>query len=608
MHKEITLDTMADGTDFISWARPSVFSQTLHVNNRHRRADDANPGTAKAPFATINAAAQAVRPGERVLVHPGVYREWVRPPQGGAGPETMVHFEATEPGEVVISASEVYDGSWLSSAGWSASRTAAGKKSPALWMAALPRKWFDGYNPFATANMVQAMEQWDSSIAASLEIRTAFFRRRGLVLQNGRRLRQVHKLPELRERDGAYWVEPDGLIVHLRPFGDVDPATQRYEFSAREHCFAPAARYLGYIRVAGFVMEHAADAFPVPQGGALSASRGHHWIIEDNTVRQVNAVGIDIGLQSWLSERAEISGHHIIRRNTIEACGICGLAGAGAPENLLVEDNTFRDCCWQDVERYYECAAIKFHLTRRALIRRNRIFDTRGGAGIWLDWDNRHSRVCRNLIVGTQSMFGGVFIEASHTANLVDNNIILDTDGHGVYTHDSDRITVAHNLIARSSKAAVFLCLGDAKRWVQGRGATSRRHRVLNNIFTDNATVVEFDNPDNLSDYNVFGRDAALGPLRIHRPEQNLDLDAWREFHAWDTRSTHAKIAVTYDPGTHDCSFTVDGTLPACPRLPEADVDYHGQRRPGDTVAPGPFAKEGKVQVSIATIAESKHE
>ena len=593
MNQDVLLDTMPDGTDFISWERPAAFARTLHVDTAHPNANDGNPGTATAPFASINAAAGIVQPGERVLVHPGVYREWVRPAHEGSGPEEMVHFEASESGEVVISASEVYAGVWLPSGGWRAGRAAPGTDSPALWMAALPRNWFDGYNPFATVNLVQVMEQWESLIASRPEVQTPFFRRRGLVFQNGRRLSQVHKLSDLHEQDGAYWVEPDGLTVHLRPFGDVAPETQRFEFSVREHCFAPETRYLGYISVAGFVMEHAADAFPVPQGGALSASRGHHWIIEGNTVRQVNAVGIDIGLQSWFSEKAEISGHHIIRRNTIEACGICGLAGAGAPENLLVEDNTFRDCCWQDVELYFECAAIKFHLTRRALIRHNRIYDTNGGAGIWLDWDNRYSRVCRNLITGTRSMFGGVFIEASHTANLVDNNIILDTDGHGVYSHDSDRITVAHNLIARSTKAAVFLTLGATKRWVQGRGATSRRHRVLNNIFTDNYTLVEFDNSDNHSDYNALGRDGGEGPFRIHRPEQNLDLDAWREFQNCDTHSARVAVTVVHEPTAQSCTLTIDGALSTCPLMPEASVDYNGQLRAEDTVLPGPFADGG---------------
>jgi len=110
MHKEIALDTMPDGTDFISWERPADFTRTLHVDSGHPQADDTNPGTAEAPFASIAAAAKIVQPGERVLVHPGVYREWVRPARGGTSPEAMIHFEAATPGEVVISASEVYDG------------------------------------------------------------------------------------------------------------------------------------------------------------------------------------------------------------------------------------------------------------------------------------------------------------------------------------------------------------------------------------------------------------------------------------------------------------------------------------------------------------------
>lgn len=109
---------MPDGTEFLTWERPTAFSRTLHVSQRHPQANDANPGTEDAPFATVNAAAQAVRPGERVLVHPGTYREWVRPPRGGESPERMIHFEASAPGEVVLSASEVYHGPWQRSPGW----------------------------------------------------------------------------------------------------------------------------------------------------------------------------------------------------------------------------------------------------------------------------------------------------------------------------------------------------------------------------------------------------------------------------------------------------------------------------------------------------------
>jgi len=96
----------------------------------------------------------------------------------------------------------------------------------------------------------------------------------------------------------------------------------------------------------------------------------------------------------------------------------------------------------------------------------------------------------------------------------------------------------------------------------------------------------------NHSDYNALGRDGGKRPLRIHRPEQNLDLEAWREFHGWDVHSARAAVTIEYDPATQACGCTVEGIVPACPRLLEADVDYHGRPRLTDTVAPGPFGEE----------------
>src|SRR5262245_11317308 len=45
--------------------------------------DNANPGTLAAPLRTIQKAAERARPGDRVLVRGGVYRETVRPAQSG---------------------------------------------------------------------------------------------------------------------------------------------------------------------------------------------------------------------------------------------------------------------------------------------------------------------------------------------------------------------------------------------------------------------------------------------------------------------------------------------------------------------------------------------
>ena len=55
-------------------------SKVYHVS---KKGSDRNPGTEAAPFLTIQRAADAAEAGDGVVVHEGVYREWVRPRNGG---------------------------------------------------------------------------------------------------------------------------------------------------------------------------------------------------------------------------------------------------------------------------------------------------------------------------------------------------------------------------------------------------------------------------------------------------------------------------------------------------------------------------------------------
>jgi len=74
----------------------------------------------------------------------------------------------------------------------------------------------------------------------------------------------------------------------------------------------------------------------------VSARRGHHWIIENNTIKWANSCGIDVGNETWHRPTItdpERSGGHIIRRNHVSNCGICGIAAVGNNANTLVEDN-----------------------------------------------------------------------------------------------------------------------------------------------------------------------------------------------------------------------------------------------------------------------------
>ena len=53
-----------------------------------------NSGTEEEAFRTIQRAAEAVEPAEKILVKSGIYREWVEPRCGGNRADEMINFEA----------------------------------------------------------------------------------------------------------------------------------------------------------------------------------------------------------------------------------------------------------------------------------------------------------------------------------------------------------------------------------------------------------------------------------------------------------------------------------------------------------------------------------
>ena len=77
--------------------------KVYHVS---KKGSDLNPGTVDEPFFTIQKAADTAVAGDRVVVHEGLYREWVRPKNGGLNENCRIVYEAAEGEHVVISGSE----------------------------------------------------------------------------------------------------------------------------------------------------------------------------------------------------------------------------------------------------------------------------------------------------------------------------------------------------------------------------------------------------------------------------------------------------------------------------------------------------------------------
>ncbi|MFO7933330.1 MAG: right-handed parallel beta-helix repeat-containing protein [Bacteroidales bacterium] len=557
---------LADGTRFHFWEQETRYMHTYHVACDHPEASDRNPGTEQEPFLTISRAASILRPGERVVIHGGLYREVIHPACGGSGPAGMISYEAA-PGEpVVVSGSIVLEDRWEPGKGWNYG-SADADRPDTVWQYDLPGKVMDGYNPFGMMNILHDREYLQVQ-KVKME---AHFKRRGMLFLDGVPLKQVMKPVELMpEKAGAFWVEHNGLRIHVRFPEGTGPRDHLVEAAIREQLFVPWSYGTGYIRIRGITFMHAANGFPVPQRGAVSSNRGNHWIIEDCTIEQVNALGVDLGNEMWHTEDQEGIGFHIFRRNTVRRCGIAGLEAMRAP-GLLIEDNLFGDIGWQDAEHGWESGAIKLHRARDCLIRRNLFRRIHYAPGIWLDYRaNDNCRITRNVFTDVITARGCIYVEVSRNHCLIDHNIFHKTrsqywisgdygaGGSALYTDGSDSIDFQYNLTMDIENTGYGSYL-NAERIVGMRGGYTRFHRVRHNIFAEcGKHAIEFPNRYNESDYNLFS-DVNPGYLKMALPAPALllDLEAWRIAFGWEKNGRLVHIRPVLDSNTLEFSMTV---------------------------------------------------
>ena len=89
-------------------------------------------GSFEMPFRRINDAARAAKPGDEILVAPGIYREYVNPVHAGTE-NARISYRSTEPlGAVITGAEQVknweqYEGN--------------------VWVCRIPNSLFGAYNP-----------------------------------------------------------------------------------------------------------------------------------------------------------------------------------------------------------------------------------------------------------------------------------------------------------------------------------------------------------------------------------------------------------------------------------------------------------------------------
>ncbi len=506
-------------------AQVAVHGKKYVVAQKSPNASDNNPGTANKPFKTISKTAVLASPGDTVLVHGGIYREWVAPAHGGEEGRSITYMGAPKE-QVIIKGSEIYSGTWQPVTGHSG-----------VFSTKIPESFFTaGFNPF---KIIFSKGRGGG--------------RQGQVFINGKEIFEAKKpattsLDEKKKpvekshMEGMYeqagtWSTEDGetIYVHL-PEGSKPIEKSLVEISVRRHLFAPVRRAQNYINVKGFTFEHCANDVSFPQVGAVSCRSGQHWIIENNIIRNIKTIGLDCGAEDedpWSlpdilpEDRYYISRHHdiftlierkiagrnMVLNNHVSDCGQCGIAGLFS-DGSVIKGNTVERC--GSVIPGFETGGIKIHGLMGGTIEGNLVRDNEAW-GIWLDCGVIGSRVTRNVVVNNN--ISGIFFECSNGPGLIDNNVVAYNRGDGIYTHDASGVNIANNLIFGNTNFGIYMCVATDRKVPPYHYATGLYEnelsacsweRIYNNVIVkNNEGAIALPHPgiraqDNYSDYNLF--------------------------------------------------------------------------------------------------------
>jgi alpha-L-arabinofuranosidase len=407
---------------------------------------DLGNGTKEAPFLTINKAASIAVAGDTVIVHEGVYREWVKPKNSGLSNIRRITYQAAEGEKVVIKGSERIQ-NWRHVEG-------------SIWKVQLSNSFFGDFNPYKE----EVYGDW---------LLYSPGKHLGEVYLNGMSFYEVNSLEKLYnpsvvkevldhwtnkvvpvdnpEQTKYVWfsqVDEEFTTIYAN-FHEYDPNKELVEINVRKCCLYPEQTGINYITIKGFEMCHAATPWSPPtaeQPGLIGAHWSKGWIIENNIIHDSKCSAISIGkeittgnnyrtkrkdkpgyqyqLESVFSAKKigwskENIGSHIIRNNIIYDCGQNGIVGHLGCIFSKIYNNHIYNIGIKREFYGHEIAGIKLHAAIDVQIVNNRIHNC--SLGTWLDWQTQGTRVSKNLYYNNNR---DLFVEVSHGPYLVDHNIL----------------------------------------------------------------------------------------------------------------------------------------------------------------------------------------
>lgn len=412
-----------------------------------KNGDDHNTGSIENPFLTIQCAANIAEAGDTIIVREGIYREWVKPVNGGISEDRRIIYKAAENEKVIIKGSEIIK-KWL-------------KITENVWRAEVDNTIFGNFNPFA---LPIAGDWMVAPIENPIHLGEVYLN--GKSFYEAKSLDEVYNPQKIYESPNPTWgrkeyiqepemtvykwfgqVQEDKTIIYAN-FQGKNPNEECVEINVRKCCFFPEITGLNYITVCGFEMAQAATGWAPPtseQVGLIGPNWSKNWIIENNIFHDAKCSAISLGKEKttgdnnftkwrrkpgyqnqmeavflarhigWSKERI---GSHIVRNNLIYNCGQNGIVGHLGCIFSEIYRNEIYNIAVKHEYYGYEIAGIKLHAAIDVSIHNNYIHNCT--LGTWLDWQAQGTRVSCNIYDKNNRDF---MIEVSHGPCLVDNNI-----------------------------------------------------------------------------------------------------------------------------------------------------------------------------------------
>ena len=380
----------------------------MHVSAQPLKSVDA-----KLQFSTLSAAAKAVEPGDRVVIHAGTYRESVTIARSGT-PERPIRFEVAPADRVIVTGADVLS-RWRKEPD-----TGKNNVFSVEWPYVLVTKPPHAYPADDHHLLIGRCEQ---------------------VFVQDYLLHQVLLRGQLGR--GTFWVDDDRHRLYVWGAGNEDLTQLPVEASTRATYWQCKG---DYVQVRGVCFRRAGNW--AQQGAALFTGRGD--VIEDCVFEDTNGNGA-----------AFLGVNQTVRRCTFQDNGQLGFSVVGA-EDVRLSDCLTRDNNTKNFTRGWEAGGDKVVASRRVVLEHSR-FIANHGAGVWFDLGNEDCTVCNCLIADNDDV--GLFYEISYGLHAHDNVVVgngfADTPGGwgaqaGIVLSSSPGCVVERNLLIGNKEGFGF--------------------------------------------------------------------------------------------------------------------------------------------------------